>query len=66
MSRPKTLTVGELKEKLKDLHDSTPVYIPVYESYITEAGSDLGDDVEHGIVDVHDLQNRVEISVRKY
>jgi hypothetical protein len=54
-------TVGELILELLKYDPRLPVKCSHYESHMTDAGTDLGDNVERNIDSVHDLETRVVI-----
>lgn len=59
-------TVGDLKEALKNFDDKLPVFITIYHESITEAGTDLGGEEDHGIENVTDLETRIVLHPGSY
>lgn len=57
-----TLSVAELIEELKKCNPASLVYCSVYESCITDAGTDLGDNVLKTIDSACELGSRVELT----
>jgi hypothetical protein len=55
------MRVWELIEKLSKYDQNMPVKISAYESFITDAGTDLGDFIEKDIDDIYDLESRLVI-----
>jgi len=59
------MTVGELIKHLSRFDHNIKIVIPVFESCVTDAGSELGSDHDYYIADIQDLGNRITITTER-
>ena len=59
------MTVGELIKHLSRFDHNTRIVIPVFESCVTDAGSELGSDHYYFVSDIQDLGNKIAITTER-